>query len=317
MSLDPRKQNPIITYLKPIHWRDYELIDSGFGSKLEKIGPYILQRPEAEAIWKPNLPQSDWQKASASFLPGKGEEGGQWDYREKIPGRWVINFGDLKFWVQLSSSRHIGIFPEQAPHWEWMMNKIASDSSQPMKVLNLFGYSGIATLAAASAGAKVTHVDASQKAIYWARENQVLSGLADKPIRWIVDDALKFVRREKKRGNTYDGIILDPPKFGRGPKGEVWEFYKLLPVLLDACRDALSTKPKFIIITAYAVKASSLTLFEVVRDLMSSFKGETRSGELVLQEKAGGRLLSKAIFAIWSDKHENEENKANETSIQK
>jgi 23S rRNA (cytosine1962-C5)-methyltransferase len=291
---------PTISFSQPPDWEDYELIDSGNGFKLEKYGPYLLNRPEPEAIWRPSLPVADWMKANATFLPGKGEEAGQWQFREKIPQRWAISFHNLKFWLQLSSSRHIGVFPEQASQWDWLINQISSRKTQPIKVLNLFGYSGIATLAAACAGALVTHVDASQKAIYWARENQALSGLTNCPIRWIVDDALKFVRRENKRGNYYDGIILDPPKFGRGPKGEVWEFYKLLPPLLDACRDALSKNPKFILITAYAVKASSLTLYEVVNEMMKPFEGRTSAGELVLKEKIAGRLLSKAIFAVWS-----------------
>jgi 23S rRNA (cytosine1962-C5)-methyltransferase len=210
-----------------------------------------------------------------------------------------MNFQGLRFWAQISSSRHIGIFPEQASQWEWI-NQTIRKSSRPLKILNLFGYSGIATLAAASAGAQVTHVDASQKAIYWARENQTLSGLQNSPTRWIVDDALKFVRRESRRGNLYDGIILDPPKFGRGPKGEIWEFYKLLPLLLESCSQVLSKDPQFIILTAYAVKASALTLYEAVEETMKNHSGNTSIGELVLQEKSGGRFLSRAIFAVWS-----------------
>lgn len=217
-----------------------------------------------------------------------------------MPDRWSINFRKLKFWLQLSSSRHIGIFPEQAAQWDWIMKQSTTASNRPLKVLNLFGYSGIASLAAASAGDQVTHVDASPKAVRWARENQELSGLANAPISWIVDDALKFVRREIKRKNRYDGLILDPPKFGRGPKGEVWEFYKLLPALLADCRAILSDNPRFVLITAYAVKASSLTLLEVIGELMSSFSGTTSAGELLLQEKFAERILSKAIFAYWS-----------------
>jgi len=292
-------QNPRLEFTLPPDWDEYELLDCGNGAKLERFGPYLLIRPEAEAIWKPSLPDFNWQKANATFIPGKGEEVGTWKLNSKLPERWPMNFQGLRFWVQLSSSRHIGVFPEQASQWEWIIQKV-KQANQPLKILNLFGYSGIATLAAASAGAQVTHVDASQKAINWARENQTLSGLQDHSIRWIVDDALKFARRESRRGNLYDGIILDPPKFGRGPKGEVWEFYKLLPILLESCAQVLSKNTQFIILTAYAVKASALTIYEEVKEMMNQFNGHIRTGELVLKEKSAGRLLSRAIYSVWS-----------------
>jgi len=292
--------SPQISFPQPPDWPDYELLDSGNGNKLERFGSFRLNRPEPEAIWKPALPENEWGKADATFIAGRGEESGQWQLRTKMPERWSIHFRKIKFWLQLSSSRHIGIFPEQAVQWDWIMKQSTSANSRPVKVLNLFGYSGIASLAAASAGAQVTHVDASPKAVRWARENQELSGLANAPIRWIVDDALKFVRREIKRGKRYDGLILDPPKFGRGPKGEVWEFYKLLPALLADCRAVVCEDPKFLLITAYAVKASSLTLLEVIEELMSSFCGTASAGELLLHEKSAGRYLSKAIFAYWA-----------------
>ena len=299
MKKNVKRQTPELTLSLPPDWDEYELLDCGNGAKLERFGPFLLIRPEAEAIWKPSLPEINWQKANATFIPGKGEEVGTWKLKSKLPERWQMNFQSLRFWVQLSSSRHIGVFPEQASQWEWIIQKVRQ-STQPLKILNLFGYSGIATLAAASAGAQVTHVDASQKAIYWARENQTLSGLQSSPTRWIVDDVLKFVRRESRRGNLYDGIILDPPKFGRGPKGEVWEFYKLLPLLLESCSQVLSKNPQFIILTAYAVKASALTLYEVVEEMMNKFNGNTRAGVLALKEKSGGRLLSRAIYSVWS-----------------
>jgi 23S rRNA (cytosine1962-C5)-methyltransferase len=299
MKKNVNSQTPELTLSLPPDWDEYELLDCGNGAKLERFGSFLLIRPEAEAIWKPSLPEINWQKANATFIPGKGEEVGAWKLNSKLPERWQMSFQGLRFWVQLSSSRHIGVFPEQASQWEWISQKVRQ-STQPLKILNLFGYSGIATLAAASAGAQVTHVDASQKAIYWARENHTLSGLQNCPTRWIVDDVLKFVRREIRRGNSYDGIILDPPKFGRGPKGEVWEFYKLLPLLLESCSQVLSKNPRFILLTAYAVKASSLTLYEVVEEMMNKFNGNTRAGELALKEKSGNRLLSRAIYAIWS-----------------
>ena len=244
------------------------------------------------------MPGHIWKKGQAVFQPGQGEESGHWKLFQSIPERWHLTFRNLKFWIQLCSSRHIGFFPEQAAQWDWIENQVRS-STRSLRVLNLFGYTGIASLAAANAGANVTHIDASRKAIQWARENQALSGLQEKPIRWMVDDALKFVYREQRRGNHYDGIILDPPKFGRGPKGEVWEFYKLLPNLLSACAEILSDEPQFFLLTAYAVKASALTLYEAVYEIMKRFHGETQAGELVLKEKSAGRLLSRAIYASW------------------
>ena len=282
-------------------WEEYHLLDCGNGLKLEKIGPYRLIRPEAEAIWKPRLPAEEWENVQATFIPGSGEESGSWKFHQYIPDHWTIKYRDLKISIKLSTSRHIGFFPEQAPQWDWI-NRQIHQAHRPIKILNLFGYTGLATLAAAQAGAQVTHVDASQKAIYWAKENQVFSGLADKPIRWIVDDALKFVRRENRRRNYYDAIILDPPKFGRGPKGEVWEFYKILPTLLEDCRKLLSKNPQFILFTAYAVKASALTLFEIINEMMSDHTGDIEVGELILRDESAGRNLSRAIYANWSAK---------------
>ncbi len=210
-----------------------------------------------------------------------------------------MNYGKMKFYVRTSASRHLGVFPEQACQWDWVTEQIQT-AARPLKVLNLFGYTGLASLAAAQAGAAVTHLDASRKVVNWARENQELSGWSDKPIRWIIDDALKFVQRENRRGSTYDGLILDPPKFGRGPKGEVWEFYKLLPELLAACKGIMSEKAVFLVLTAYAVKASAITLYYTVNDMMAGRAGKTSVGEVVLEEKSAGRLLSTAIFARWS-----------------
>jgi len=197
--------------------------------------------------------------------------------------------------------RHLGVFPEVAAHWDWMAGLVKS-ADRPASVLNLFGYTGLASLAVAAAGAKVTHVDASKKSVAWARENQELSGLCEKPIRWIVDDALKFVQREARRGIKYDGILLDPPKFGRGPKGEVWEIYKSLPDLFSACRAVLSDHPLFLVTTVYAVKASAIHVGQALEDMLRGFKGEVERGELVTREKSAGRLLSQAVFARWSSK---------------
>jgi 23S rRNA (cytosine1962-C5)-methyltransferase len=206
------------------------------------------------------------------------------------------------------------VFPEAASHWDFIANTVQKADLQPersmapspaegqggsVKVLNLFGYTGLATLAAAAAGAQVTHVDASKKSVVWARENQALSKLEDKPIRWIVDDALKFVERESRRGARYDGILLEPPKFGRGPKGEVWEVYKSLPRLLEACRTVWSDHPLFMIVTAYAVKASAIHLGQALQEITSGHRGRVHSGELVTREKSAGRLISQAVYARW------------------
>jgi 23S rRNA (cytosine1962-C5)-methyltransferase len=280
-------------------WQDYELLDSGGGLKLERYGKYTLRRPEPEAVWQPALPEQAWNNASAVFRPSNEENGGHWETLKPVDERWVMTYKKLRFWTQLSASRHLGVFPEQASQWDWLSQQIQT-ASRPVKVLNLFGYTGLASLAAAQAGAAVTHVDASRKVIHWARENQDLSGLAERPIRWILEDALKFIQREGRRGAQYDGLILDPPKFGRGPKGEVWEFYNLLPELLQACRGVLSKQPCFVLLTAYAVKASAVTLYYAIDEMMKGFTGRAEAGEVVLQEKSAGRLLSMAIFGRWS-----------------
>ncbi|HEX9017558.1 MAG TPA: class I SAM-dependent methyltransferase [Anaerolineaceae bacterium] len=280
-------------------WQDYALLDSGGGLKLERYGKYTLRRPEPEAIWQPALPEQTWKSAAADFRPSAEENGGHWETLKPVDERWVMTYKHLRFWTQLSASRHLGVFPEQASQWDWLDERIRA-ANRPVKVLNLFGYTGIATLAAAAAGAAVTHVDASRKVINWARENQELSGLSERPVRWILDDALKFIQREVRRGAQYDGLILDPPKFGRGPKGEVWEFYNLLPELLQACRGVLSKQPCFVLLTAYAVKASALTLHYAIEEMMRGFSGQTEAGEVVLREQSAGRLLSMAIFGRWS-----------------
>ncbi len=280
-------------------WQEYTLLDSGNGLRLEQYGPFRLIRPAAQAMWRPALSESAWQAAEAIFQPGGGESGGQWHYpKTPLPESWQMSYRELKFQVFTGTSRHVGVFVEQSPQWDWVCETIQS-AGQPLQVLNLFAYSGLATLTAAVAGAKVTHVDASKKIVQIARENQVLSGLADRPIRWIVDDAIKFLKREIRRGVRYDGIILDPPKFGRGPKGEVWEFFDLLPNLLELCRQALSPQPRFFVLTAYAVQASALSLYYAVQDHLSFRKGELSCGELTLMEKSAARLLPMAIFVRW------------------
>jgi 23S rRNA (cytosine1962-C5)-methyltransferase len=294
------------TFLESSHWTDYALLDSGDGLKLERFGNYVFVRPESQAMWKRSL-AAEWKNAHAVFVPTGEESGGHWDIKKKVEEKWELKYildpsqverGELRFWVMTTPGRHLGVFPEVAAHWDWFSGLIAQ-AKREINVLNLFGYTGLATLAAAAAGAKVTHVDASKKSVMWARDNQALSNLAKKPIRWIVDDALKFVQREARRGVKYDGIILDPPKFGRGPKGEVWEVYKSLPDLLGACRECLSDNPLFVVTTIYAVRASAVHVAQAMEDMMKGFGGKIEMGELVTREQSAGRLLSQAVYARW------------------
>jgi len=290
---------PTIELLSTSDWKDYELVDSGNSVKLERYGPYLFIRPEYQAVWKPALSTKEWEKADAIFQPTSDESGGKWQYRRQIEPQWEMHYKDLSFVARTSNSRHLGVFPEQATHWDWIREQV-SMHPKPANVLNLFGYTGIASLAAVKAGANVTHLDASKKTVLYAKENQLRSGLSEKPIRWIIDDAVKFVMRESRRGVQYDGIIMDPPKFGRGPKGEVWEFFKMLPYLLQEIRPVLASRPLFLVITAYAIRASALSLHFSIQDMMSSFKGTLSSGELVIHEKSAGRILSMAITTRWS-----------------
>jgi 23S rRNA (cytosine1962-C5)-methyltransferase len=306
---------PAFSPLESPNWSGYALLDSGDGLKMERFGPYTFIRPEVQAMWSRNLPEKEWAKAHAVFQPTREESGGHWQFKKKVAKRWEMSYslppsvppfsegrwGDergVRFWAMTTPGRHLGVFPECAAHWDWTADLIQK-AKRPTKVLNLFGYTGLATLAAAAAGAQVTHVDASKKSVSWARENQALSGLAEKPVRWIVDDALKFVQREGRRGNKYDGILLDPPKFGRGPKGEVWEIYKSLPNLLKACRLVLSDHPLFVVATVYAVQASAIHVGQVLETMMRDFSGNVERGELVTREQSAGRLLSQAVYARW------------------
>jgi len=299
-------RTPSFSLLEAANWRDYELLDSGDGQKLERFGKYIFSRPESQAMWSRALPASEWNNAHAVFQPSGEESGGHWDFKKKVDEKWVMSYplphvSEIKFSAMTTPGRHLGVFPEVASHWDFMADSVRAAGRIP-NILNLFGYTGLASLAAAAAGASVTHVDASKKSVTWARENQELSGLKEKPIRWVVEDAVKYVQREEKRGVKYDGIILDPPKFGRGPKGEIWEVYKSLPSLLDMCRACLSNNPLFVIVTVYAVRASAIHVAQAVDEMMHKFKGETDSGELVTREKSANRLLSQAVYARWSAK---------------
>lgn len=294
---------PLITPLVADSWDDYALIDSGHGRKLERYGKITVDRPEPQALWMPSLPDSEWAKADAAFTDSGGEdaETGKWRIHKDVADAWPVQWNGVNFICRLMSFRHMGLFPEQLTHWQWVNDKI-KNAGRPLNILNLFAYTGAATLAAAQAGATVTHLDASKKAIQWAKDNQEASGLQDASIRWICDDAKAFVAREIRRGRKYDGIILDPPKFGRGPDGERWQIEEdLTPFLLD-CVALLSDEPEFMILTAYAMRLSSVTLASIMADVMADKGGLIDYGELLIKQENGGRFLSTSLYTRWAKK---------------
>jgi 23S rRNA (cytosine1962-C5)-methyltransferase len=278
-------------------WQDYELLDSGAGCKLERFGPATLVRPEPQAVWPRTLSAWAWDAAHAVFQPA-GKTGGRWEARQPLPSRWQMGYGELRFWVQASESRQVGVFPENAVHWDWIAQQ-ARAAGWPLAVLNLFGYTGLASLAAAQAGALVTHVDASKKAVLWARDNQALSGLQERPIRWIVEDALTYLRREQRRGVRYDGLVLDPPAFGRGPDGQIWTFDRLFDELSRACRAVLSAAPRFVVATVYTKGVTARALQAAVEAMMAGLGGQVAVGELATVERSAGRVLRHALYARW------------------
>lgn len=283
--------------LKTEGWQDYELLDSGDGYRLERFGTYRLVRPDPQIIWHKRLDKKEWEKADAHFE----KEQEQWINKGNVPKKWLLTYDNLSFWSQLSPFKHTGVFPEQTLQWQWIKEQITR-TKRPLNILNLFAYTGIASLVAAAAGARVTHVDASRPTIGWARENQLASKLTEKPIRWILDDAVKFTQREISRGVRYDGIIMDPPAYGHGPNGEKWNFNYSFPKLLELSRQVLSDKPVFVLINAYAISASALMLDNVLQDFSKDMGGVIEVGELALQEKDSSRLLSTGIYGRWSQK---------------
>lgn len=290
---------PELTLITSTDWQDYELLDTGDGQTLERVGSYRLVRDEPQAIWSKSLPAEAWESVDAVMVSTSGEQGGYWKVKNNVKQPWVINYKGLKCEIRLSSSRHIGVFPEQASQWDWITEQIHS-AGRPLKVINLFGYTGMATAAAARAGASVTHVDASKHAVSWASRNLELSGLTNAPVRWLIEDARKYLKREAKRKSFYDGIILDPPKFGRGPSGKVWEYFEDITDLLILCRAVLSPKPQFICLTSYAIQASALVPHQALQEIVKAHSGNLSSGELVTVEKSGGHVLSHALFSRWS-----------------
>lgn len=277
-------------------WSEYELLDSGEGQRLERFGKYIISRPDPQIIWNKQKPSSTWSSADAVFQKSTlGQD--KWVINNPVPKQWLLSYKDLAFWARLTPFKHTGVFPEQHLHWDWIRQQIVK-SDEKLNILNLFAYTGIASLAAAKEDAKVTHLDASKPAIAWAKENQQASGLAEDSIRWILDDALKFVEREIRRENKYDGIIMDPPVFGHDPEGKAWKFNNHFPLLLKTTKQILVDKPKFILINAYAISSSALMLENMLKDL--DLNGKTECGELALQETDSDRLLSTGIFGRFS-----------------
>jgi 23S rRNA (cytosine1962-C5)-methyltransferase len=285
--------------------KEYELLDSGNGEKLEKYGPYILRRPDPEALWEKSKDSRFWEKPDLQFVRNGNKT--KWITKNGTPKNWDISYGDLKFSIRPTSFKHTGLFPEQLPNWQWMEKIIKNyelriknkKEDRKVSVLNLFAYTGGATLACAKAGAEVCHVDGSKTAVEWARINAELSGLKDAPIRWITDDVLIFLKREIKRGRKYDAIIMDPPSFGHGPKDELWKIEEHFLLLMKLCKELLPEQPLFILINGYTAGYSSIAYENNLKDIMKDFKGKIETGELAIEESENNRLLPCGIFARW------------------
>ena len=275
--------------------KEYELIDSGEGKKLERYGEYLMIRPDPEALWKKSL-TDEWTKADLEFI--RNGDRTKWIIKDGVPQSWVISYGDLNFKVGPTSFKHTGLFPEQLPSWEWMAEKIKeSKKHQSVSVLNLFAYTGGATLACAKAGAEVCHVDGSKSAVAWARENAELSGLTDAPVRWIVDDCVTFLEKEIRRGRKYDAIVMDPPSFGHGPKDELWKIESNFLELMELCKEILSDKPVFVLINGYTAGYSPIAYQNNLMDMTDGVNGQIEIGELAIEEKFSKRLLPAGILA--------------------
>jgi len=275
-------------------WDDWGLVDSGNGRKLERYGPVRVIRPEPQAMWAPS--SDDW-KADATFVPGSDEEGGgRWERHGNVPADWPLARGNTKFHASLTPFRHLAFFPDMAPQWDWMRERLGPET----EALNLFGYTGVGTLQLADTGARMVHVDASKKSVDGARRNAEFSGMSGHPIRWLVDDAAKFTAREVRRGRRYDGIMLDPPKFGRGPEGEVWRLEEHLAPLLGDCVNLLDSDSRFLVLTVYAVRMSALSIGELMKQLTAHLGGTVECGEMAVREEARDLLLPTAIFARWA-----------------
>lgn len=289
-----------LTILETPGFGSYRLIDSGRGRKLERFGAVLVDRPEPQALWQPVLGASEWSRAHAIFsASGEDEEKGRWRHDRPVPETWPVEGEGIRMLCRLGGLWHLGLFPEQLPHWHWMQERLAEVEGERPRVLNLFAYTGAASLLAAAAGAEVTHVDASKKSIQWARENQAASGLTHAPIRWLVDDAQKFVAREVRRGRTYHVVLVDPPKFGRGPNGEVWELFEALPELMTGCAALLAPGRSALVLTAYAIRASALAFAQLAREKLAARDGLLETGELALLPASGTNAVPTSLFVRW------------------
>ena len=280
------------------NWQDYEILDMANGEKLEKWGKYMLVRPDPQIIWNKKTYENKWKEANAVYNRSK-TGGGSWNYKTKLPDAWKIKYKDLTFNIKLMGFKHTGLFPEQAVNWDWMMEKI-KNAKREIKVLNLFAYTGGASVACLHAGASVCHVDSSKGMVAWAKENVISSGLQDRKIRYIVDDVVKFVEREIRRGNTYDAIIMDPPSYGRGANGEVWKFEENLPELIQLCSKVLSDKPLFFLINSYTTGISSMVLENLLNlTIAKEHKGKVSHGEIGLPMTGSNLILPCGIYGRW------------------
>lgn len=281
-------------------WIDYEVIDTGDGEKLERWGDIILRRPDPQIIWPAGADKKLWNDVHGHYHRSSSG-GGEWEMKKSIPDRWTISYGDLKFYLRPTNFKHTGLFPEQAANWSWMMDKI-KNANRPIKVLNLFAYTGGATVAAASAGASVVHVDAAKGMVQWAKENLTLSGIGDSPVRFITDDVFKFVQREQRRGNKYDAIIMDPPSYGRGPGGEMWKLEQSLYPFVESCLSILSDQPLFFLINSYTTGLSPSVLSNILSmTVKKKYGGTISAGELGLPITKSGFNLPCGILGRWEE----------------
>lgn len=279
-------------------WKDYELIDTGNGEKLERWGKYVLRRPDPQVIWPIRKENGLWLNADAWYHRNQSG-GGKWEFRKKLPERWQISYNGLSFYIEPTGFKHTGLFPEQAVNWKWLINKIQPHSGN-VNVLNFFAYTGGATVACAYAGASVCHVDAAKGMVQWAKENLALSGLKERPVRFITDDVFKFVQREKRRGHQYDGIIMDPPSYGRGPRGEVWKIEDALYGFVEECMDILSPKPLFFLINSYTTGFSPTVVSNILKMTVGKrFRGVVTCGEVGIPSKTSGIVLPCGIYGRW------------------
>ncbi len=294
------KRKPIMI-LTADKWRDYTCLDAGGGEKLEQWNGVVLRRPDPQAIWPIDTTNKAWKQTDAVYhRSSKG--GGEWEYRKKLPESWTVSYRNLTFKVSPTGFKHTGLFPEQAVNWDWMSDLIQSHADENLRILNLFAYTGGATMACSAAGAsEVVHVDASKGMVAWAKENRDLSGLQDHTIRFIVDDCLKFAEREKRRGRTYHGILMDPPSYGRGPNGELWKFEKELPNLIRACLDIFDSNGLFFLINSYTTGFSSIVLEDLMKTMFEDYsdRGFVSAGEVALPIEHHNLLLPCGIYGRW------------------